>query len=302
MESAYNNALRHLRRPQANLKTPFSERLFAHDWSYATFESQEDELGEKIADSSRVTLQDTAQVIPEKTDTQSKTVTEKVKILDELHKFGKEKFEQSKSDKIHLGGGAIMQKKTTLTPLWELSSNQADQYLEVLKELSPILYNEKTEIENTKLDILFIVDDEFIHKEQNDVEDKKINVFFEPEVALLFQRMIKAMHLKRENYSLSSFSEEYDSMESALLSEIYQREPRYIVPLGGYVSSKLLKTKERLQSLRGKFYPIELKLAGEEKTKSFEVLPLFSPNYLNEAPNSKRLAWGDMQKLMQKLS
>lgn len=293
MNTKYINALKQLRGREADLKSPFSERLFGHDWSYGVPVSQEQVIEAKVADSPAVEVK-----VEEKAE---KSVTEKVKMLDELHKFGKEKFEQTKSDKIHLGNGAVIQKKQAKNPRWDFASSAINEYMDFYQTHSNDLYNDKSQVESENIDVLFIVDEEFLNHNIASVTDKKISVFFEEDVAILFQKMIKAMQLDGARYSISTCSDLVEKSDEYLFAEIYHRRPKYLVSLGGFVSSKLLKTKERLQALRGKFYKIEIENKDTQEVIEYELLPLFSPNYLNEAPNSKRLAWEDMQKLMSKL-
>lgn len=290
MKIAYNDALKQIRQDQADLKSPFSERLFDHKWSYLDQSEPQIARVEKTADSSQVEVKE-----------QTQSVTEKVKILDELHKFGKEAFEKSKSDRIHLGSGAVIDKKVAKNPLWETELLSLDEVYEFYQKHSVQLSEVKKQ-EQSQLDILFITDENFQATLDSSVEEKKIAAFYEPNVATLFQNMVRAMKVDSSRYTVSTLSEDIEGIEKILISEVLHKRPKYIVTLGGYISSKVLQTKERLQSLRGKFYKIDMKNSEDSDALSFELLPLFSPSYLHEAPNSKRLAWEDMQLLMQKLS
>lgn len=286
MNTAYNDALRHLRRNSEYLKKPFSERLFEHDWSYLDQQHAPIAIEEKIA-------------VEEQ---ENNSVTEKVKILDELHKFGKEKFEQSKSDRIHLGNGAVIEKKVHTNPLWEVSKLSTDEINNFYQSNASSLFNERQSRLNDHLDVVFITDEKFQTTPSNNIGDKFIAAFYEESVGVLFERMVNAMKLDPSRFTLLTWSDEVENSQDILFNDILNLRPKYIVTLGGYISSKFLQTKERLQSLRGKFYEVDIKLAESSHSSTFHLLPLFSPSYLHEAPNSKRLAWEDMQLLMQKFS
>jgi hypothetical protein len=288
MNDAYSNALKNLRDSSSDLQKSFANRLFTHSWEYFTESFAENTSAEKIADPDEKPV-----------ESKAKTVTEKVKVLDELHKFGEEQFLKTNKDTIKLDGGAEMVKKSSKA-LWEPKPIDAEALKEKIFSMSAILGKAKYEIENKELDVLFLCDEELIQAPNVDMLDhNKLGAFYETEVAVLFQKMINAMNLNEKNYSITQIKDGEDSLNLAL-NEIYLRKPKYVVSLGGVISSRVLKTRDRLQSLRGKFHQFKINLNGSEQT--YELLPLFSPSYLNEAPNSKRLAWEDMQKLMEKLA
>jgi hypothetical protein len=287
MTNDYSNALKKLRDSTSEFKKSFANRLFDHSWSYF-FESEiENSSPVKIADSPNET-----------TIEEPKTVTEKVKVLDELHRFGEEQFLKTKTDSIKLEGGGELIKKSS-NAVWEPEILDLEELKQFAFNQSSTLAREKFENEDNQLDILFLCDEDIIKNPNLEtVDHPKLAVFYEAEVASLFQRMINAMKLDSKKYSISQVID--DESLDRVLNEIYLRNPKYVVSLGGAISSQILKTRDRLQSLRGRFHPF--KITRNDEYKSFELLPLFSPSYLNEAPNSKRLAWEDMQKLMEKLA
>jgi len=293
MENQYNNALKKIRANSSSLEKPYSERLFDHDWQYFDEQDAVDAIPAKVAETAS---EANTEVTPEP----SKTVTEKVKVLDELHRFGHEQFEKSNSDKVALKGGGELLKKVSSVPTWEIQALSNDEMKTKFFEQHSVLGSSKFESEDQQLDVLFVNDEDIKSSINQELDHQKLSVFYDDEVATLFQRMIFAMKLDKNKYSISSLLLDTDGAQDLVLNEIYQRDPKYIVSLGGYVTSHLLKTKERLAQLRGSFHKVAIEMGGEQK--SFELLPLFSPNYLNEAPNSKRLAWEDMQKLMEKLA
>lgn len=287
MTNDYSNALKKLRDSSSEFKKSFANRLFDHSWSY--FSESEIE---------KSSLVKSAELPNETAIEKPKTVTEKVKVLDELHRFGEEQFLKTKTNSIKVEGGGELVKKSS-NAAWEPKILDLEELKTTTFNQSSILGREKFESEDNQLDILFLCDEDVIKNPLIDsVDHPKLAVFYEVEVASLFQRMINAMKLDPKKYSISQVVD--DESLDRVLNEIYLRNPKYVVSLGGAISSKILKTRDRLQSLRGRFHPFKISRKSEEK--SFELLPLFSPSYLNEAPNSKRLAWEDMQKLMEKLA
>lgn len=293
MEIQYNNALRKIRANSSSLEKPYSQRLFDHDWQYFDEQDSSGAIPAKVAEKSFAKT-------PEDTPAPAETVTEKVKVLDELHRFGHEQFEKTNSDKVTLKGGAEIHKKVSTVPTWEIQALSNEEMKSKFFEQHSVLGSSKFESEDHQLDVLFVNDEDIMSSINQEIDHQKLSVFYDDEVAILFQRMIFAMKLEKKKYSISSLLLDTDEAQELVLNEIYQRNPKYIVTLGGYVTSHLLKTKERLAQLRGRFHKVAIEMGAEQK--SFELLPLFSPNYLNEAPNSKRLAWEDMQKLMEKLA
>jgi uracil-DNA glycosylase family 4 len=117
--------------------------------------------------------------------------------------------------------------------------------------------------------------------------------------------MISAMKLPKNKYLLSSLyidgGEGEDSdQKHRVFEEIALFKPKVIITLGGRVSMNMLETTKRLQSIHGQFFDLNLSLNSGEKLKT-KIIPMFSPSFINEAPNTKRIAWEDMQKVMKEL-
>ncbi len=85
--------------------------------------------------------------------------------------------------------------------------------------------------------------------------------------------------------------DEISSCETFLREQIQAIKPKVIVTLGNVPTHTLLKTKDGITKLRGKW-------------RSFEGIPLmptFHPAYLLRNPKDKGLVWEDIQKVMTKL-
>jgi DNA polymerase len=74
-----------------------------------------------------------------------------------------------------------------------------------------------------------------------------------------------------------------------LLRQIEIIQPKVIVPLGYVAAKTLLKTKDSMSAIRGKFFSFS----------NIPVLPTFHPAYLLRNPADKKKVWEDMQKLLE---
>lgn len=77
-------------------------------------------------------------------------------------------------------------------------------------------------------------------------------------------------------------------------------KPKLIVLLGGVAAKSLLRTKEGITRLRGRWVDYTLPL-GHEINESIPCLPTYHPAYLLRQPSAKRQAWSDMLLLISKL-
>lgn len=116
----------------------------------------------------------------------------------------------------------------------------------------------------------------------------------------LLNKMIDAMKLSPNEWSIVHLNPEGEHYPKADFELIATAKPDYVVALGGLATHLLLKRKERLQSTHGKFYKRGL-LKADQTTLSFEMMPVFHPDYLLINPNMKRAAWTDLQQVMKKL-
>jgi uracil-DNA glycosylase len=82
--------------------------------------------------------------------------------------------------------------------------------------------------------------------------------------------------------------DEIESCEPFLLAQLDVIKPKLICTLGKFAAQTLLKTKERISSLRGNVYEYH----------GIKLIPTFHPAYLLRNPADKKLCWADIQKLM----
>lgn len=78
-------------------------------------------------------------------------------------------------------------------------------------------------------------------------------------------------------------------------------KPQYLVLLGGVAAKSLLRTKEGITRLRGKWVNY-IPATGDDLAKPIPCLPIYHPAYLLRQPSAKRQAWGDLIQLKQKLT
>ncbi len=117
----------------------------------------------------------------------------------------------------------------------------------------------------------------------------------------LLTKIIEAMELKREGVYIANIikcrppnnrdplEDEISACEPFLKEQLRIINPKIICTLGTFAAQTLLKTKEKITSLRGKFYTYE----------GIKLMPTFHPAYLLRNPNDKKYTWEDMQKIME---
>ncbi len=76
-----------------------------------------------------------------------------------------------------------------------------------------------------------------------------------------------------------------------LVKQLSSINPKVIVTLGNVPTQTLLKTKEGITRLRGRWQTYE----------GIPLMPTFHPAYLLRNPSDKKLVWEDIQKVMEKL-
>ncbi|MBI5043071.1 MAG: uracil-DNA glycosylase [Nitrospirae bacterium] len=120
----------------------------------------------------------------------------------------------------------------------------------------------------------------------------------------LLTKIIEAMGLKREDVYIANIikcrppnnrnplEDEIEACEPFLKEQLRIINPKIICALGTFAAQTLLKTKEKITSIRGKFYTYE----------GIKLMPTFHPAYLLRNPNDKKLAWEDVQKIMAEYS
>ncbi|HEY7677161.1 MAG TPA: uracil-DNA glycosylase, partial [Candidatus Methylomirabilis sp.] len=83
--------------------------------------------------------------------------------------------------------------------------------------------------------------------------------------------------------------DEIAACEPFLKAQLAAIKPELICALGTFAAQTLLRTKEPISRLRGRFHAYE----------GIPLLPTFHPAYLLRNPHEKRTVWEDM-KLLQK--
>ncbi len=78
-------------------------------------------------------------------------------------------------------------------------------------------------------------------------------------------------------------------------------QPKIVVPMGGVATKSLLRTKEGITRLRGRWTDYTPHL-GRDDTPSIRCLPLYHPAYLLRQPGAKRQAWNDLLTLKKALN
>lgn len=82
---------------------------------------------------------------------------------------------------------------------------------------------------------------------------------------------------------------------SALMEQIENLAPAYVVSLGAVSTNILLNSKEKMSAIHGNFFSLRA------NNWNYQMIPIFHPDFLLINPNMKRTAWMDLQKLMQLL-
>jgi len=112
----------------------------------------------------------------------------------------------------------------------------------------------------------------------------------------LLRKILKSIGVDAEKCYLTnavkfiSQGEEIDSETVAffrpyLLREIFAINPRVVISLGNTPTRSLLRTKESISALRGKFAEVE----------GIRIMPTFNPAYLLRDPTKKREVWEDIK-------
>lgn len=127
---------------------------------------------------------------------------------------------------------------------------------------------------------------------------------FVGEAGQLLTKIIESMGLKRQDVYIANVvkcrppnnrnpeRDEIESCEPFLIRQLEIIKPKIICALGTFAAQTLLKTKEKISSLRGNFYYYH----------HIKVMPTFHPAYLLRNPGDKRLVWEDVRKVMKELN
>jgi DNA polymerase len=115
----------------------------------------------------------------------------------------------------------------------------------------------------------------------------------------LLNKIIQAMQLRREQVYIGNIvkcrppenrnpePDEIMACEPFLIKQIQAIRPKLICALGAFAAQTLLKTEEKISSLRGKFHAYQ----------GIPLMPTYHPAYLLRNPNRKREVWEDMKKI-----
>ncbi|MBI1745885.1 MAG: uracil-DNA glycosylase [Acidobacteria bacterium] len=115
----------------------------------------------------------------------------------------------------------------------------------------------------------------------------------------LLTKILEAIQLTREAVYITNVikcrppqnrkpeADEVEPCHPFLLRQVKAIRPRLICALGATATQALLKTKESISSLRGRFFYFH----------GYKLIPTFHPAYLLRNPADKRLVWEDMQKV-----
>ena len=116
----------------------------------------------------------------------------------------------------------------------------------------------------------------------------------------LLTKIIEAMGMRREDVYICNIikcrppnnrtpeADEIMACQPFLLEQLRAIGPKFICALGGPAAQTLLRTKEPISRLRGKFYDYH----------GIPLLPTFHPAFLLRNPNEKKTVWEDMKLLL----
>jgi uracil-DNA glycosylase family 4 len=126
---------------------------------------------------------------------------------------------------------------------------------------------------------------------------------FVGEAGQLLTKIVLAMGLAREDVYICNVlkcrppnnrnpqPDEIESCEPFLLRQLQAISPKVIVALGTFAAQTLLRTREPISRLRGRFHDYH----------GIPLMPTFHPAYLLRNPAMKREVWDDMKTVLKKL-
>ena len=128
----------------------------------------------------------------------------------------------------------------------------------------------------------------------------------------LLGKMIVAMKLRPGEFNRVPFNEKLEDVNDLagnltapstetveLLEQIKKFKPNIVVSLGATVTNILLGKREKLSGIHGQFFEKSVSLNNESYT--YQLMPIFHPDFLVINPNMKRTAWIDLQKVMERV-
>lgn len=115
----------------------------------------------------------------------------------------------------------------------------------------------------------------------------------------LLNKIIQAIQLQREKVYIANIikcrppenrnpePDEIAACEPFLVKQLQVIRPKLICALGAFAAQTLLKTEEKISSLRGKFHEYQ----------GIPLMPTYHPAFLLRNPSRKREVWEDMKKI-----
>ncbi|PID76430.1 MAG: hypothetical protein CSB24_06700 [Deltaproteobacteria bacterium] len=128
----------------------------------------------------------------------------------------------------------------------------------------------------------------------------------------MLARMMQAISLPKNSYQVINLTESVirsggqlsavnaDECLPRLHRRILKLRPEIICTMGPAAARALLKTREVMSKLRGRFHPLVLN--DESGKLEFAVLPTYHPEFLLKTPEMKQAAWEDLQRLSKRLN
>lgn len=126
---------------------------------------------------------------------------------------------------------------------------------------------------------------------------------FVGEAGQLLTKIIQAMGFARQDVYICNVlkcrppnnrnpqPDEIEKCEPFLLRQLQAINPQAIICLGTFAAHTLLRTREPISKLRGRFHDYH----------GIPLMPTFHPAFLLRNPNMKREVWDDVQKVMKLL-
>ena len=139
------------------------------------------------------------------------------------------------------------------------------------------------------------------------LEEEKDNKTFQGEAGELLEKMLLAINIKRKNiYSSYAInfrppedrkptSQEIKRYSVFLKEHIAIIDPKIVILFGSTAMESVTSSNERISNERGKWKEIIL------RNKTYPLMVTFNPSYLIRFPENKKLSWGDLKKIKQKI-
>lgn len=294
MESTYRNALRNNRKI-----LPDKVKLFASGWTYLSAE-------QLTADLKPYKIETPPVKVRKKLIIEKKSITEKAKVLDSLYQFSQEKIKEMSEGQSSGPSNNTYVVKADARGKTSVIKYSRDEFRSILKQtLGEELYKKRFEykdVSNPEAVKVVFVSDKYLGPSEIISNEDYLDIpsCFDEAVSHLFSRMIVAMNLKGNEFTISALEVEKTECLDLLKAEIFYFKPDLVITLGAMATNQLLGSSRRLKDIHGTFTGIELVTESGENLP-VEVMPLFSPKLLVTAPNMKKTAWKDMQGAMEKI-